>query len=270
MVAMNRKGKKLSTLILLITGSVAACIGLLTAYLLRPDNSIPIGARVMIALGDISFLQYGRLGLYPPTTAEYFASTMGARAVVLRAGVPTWSGLARDFRLATRRRGGNLIISGSGLITSWTWKPWFRRREPYQIEREIAWEPVQQTRSLLQWATNGSRAWRRLVPRGGGPDPHFFPESTPVTVPLISFNLPRTHAELEEYWRWLVRVTGSANRFRDGWGHQIRLTLDNISHPLLLIGSSAGPDGKLNTQDDMIVKRSIRTGKVVEEIGMSN
>jgi hypothetical protein len=67
------------------------------------------------------------------------------------------------------------------------------------------------------------------------------------------------------YREWLIKMAGSWARFRDGWGHEIRLSLGNGSSGPDIIASSAGPDGKWGTRDDMMVERDIQTGKVIKE-----
>lgn len=133
-----------------------------------------------------------------------------------------------------------------------------------RLERHyISISARERTRTLLISLTAGSGFWKSQVRDcilGGKPN----------TVPSIAFDRPATDTQIHEYWRWLTKMVGSTNRFRDGWGHQVKLVIDMKFSPPILIASSAGPDGKWNTNDDMILRRNTKTGKIIEQIGFAN
>ena len=89
-------------------------------------------------------------------------------------------------------------------------------------------------------------------------------------APRLSFTRPATPAELVQYHKWLADILGSEDSLVDGWGRHIKLTLDDKSNPPILIASSAGPDGKWGTKDDMILKLDVKTGQIIEQAGFGD
>jgi len=112
----------------------------------------------------------------------------------------------------------------------WTRLPGFRRTEV-----------------LLGSVTAGTRLWGRDAVRN-------LTFTKPDPIPPIAFDRPSTQEQLDEYWRWLLKMAGPERRFRDDWGHAIRLSIGGTSSAPIFIVSSAGPDGVWGTKDDMILK----------------
>lgn len=124
--------------------------------------------------------------------------------------------------------------------------------------------PPDRTMLLLTSASAGTKLWKRSIARK---DWYLFPSGQKMDrVPAIAFDRPTSQKELDEYSRWLDRMAG-AHRFHDDWGHRIRLTLDDKVSPPLLVASSTGPDGRWGTQDDLVLKRDVKSGKIVAKIG---
>ena len=57
-------------------------------------------------------------------------------------------------------------------------------------------------------------------------------------------------------------------RLRDGWRRRVLLELDDskVSNPVIS-ARSAGPDGKWQTNDDILLRRDVDTGRIVFEQG---
>ncbi len=129
---------------------------------------------------------------------------------------------------------------------------------------DIPYQPLDVTTRVLRSSSAGTDYWRILLESsrvraylGGGAD---------IGRPSIRA-LPSSRQELAVYLRWLAVVVGSQDRLVDGWGHPIRLTISGKAHHPLLIASSAGPDGRWGTKDDVIVERDTKTGRIVKEVG---
>jgi hypothetical protein len=257
---------------LMIRLSLAALICLFAAALvpfLSPWTPwklpLPAGQRLSYIEYSIRY-QYEELGLPLPNKNEYLNSVFGKPAIMLDKGLPARAGWASDLSLHYNRKDGYVRQITSVKIQS---KRLFVI--PYcsnvSIGRIIIVNKAKQTCSILESTSAGTKYWKEVV--ASMPDPNrAFPGSKKLATPKASFDLPADAIQLDSYKEWVGRVVGSKGRLRDGWGHHIKLTLDNKSNPALLIASSAGPDGKWDTIDDMSVKRNTKTGKIVTRIGI--
>jgi len=144
----------------------------------------------------------------------------------------------------------------------------FPRHRIIQYSEEL-WvsEKSKRTAILLYSIADGSAHWRHSIT---GKESYVYLKRVDLdTVPPISFDHPANRKELEEYWQWLGEMVGPLNRFDDDWGHRVKLSIDDRHDHALLVATSAGPDGKFDTKDDLILKRDSKTGKVRERIGFS-
>lgn len=80
--------------------------------------------------------------------------------------------------------------------------------------------------------------------------------------------LPDNQRELLKYRKRLAALLGSETMLMDGWGHSIKLTLDDKHSPTLIIASSAGSDGVWGTKDDLTIVRDTKTHKFDMLMGM--
>lgn len=139
------------------------------------------------------------------------------------------------------------------------------RREQLKIYSGSRYPSPEKTVVLLTSVSMGTELWKQGVRRNGS---YFWPKTTMIDpVPAISFDRPATKKDLDEYWQWLKKMTGSLDRFNDDWGHRIRLAIKDGSNLTILAASSAGPDGKWGTSDDLILKRDIRSGRIISKVG---
>lgn len=212
------------------------------------------------AVGQSIRYQYEVNGLWPPSTEEFFSSIVGDAAGRLRSKSPS-PGPYHSLRLQTTQRGNRIVVSidlacSSGGSTS-----------QVQLVESLPHSAKRQTLRLLRAASSGTAWWRKTVARWFWRFDRAFPGSVSVSPPDTGFDIPRTRGQLVRYRAWLGQIAGSANRLRDGWGKRIRLSLDEKFDPPRLVAASAGPDGKWDTEDDMILKRDTKTGKIVEKLG---
>ena len=211
----------------------------------------------------------------PRNGNEYFSSVIGSvfRTMKTRVRVPfeVSLGLAwlDHINITFCDRPGKFIIRAKGKV--------IRRRYLFSTKAEMVEKtleiaklpPSQTTARLLASASSGTHFWKEKI--------HFAQRYQLYLVgaafrpiPSIGFNIPTTTSELQKYKLWLKQMVGSENRFRDGWGGMIRLELVKKHNTVRLISSSAGPDRKWGTADDMMLERDAETGKIVEKHGISN
>lgn len=139
--------------------------------------------------------------------------------------------------------------------------------EYYELRLYASHDNRAVTQRLLKSCVGGSAYWvkvfrkLRLAKRA--------PDLPSPRVTALPFEYPGTQAELSTFKKWLAFLLGSESMLRDGWGHRIKLELDDRESPPLLVASSAGPDGKWGTRDDLILKCNTKCGKIVGSKGFS-
>lgn len=240
-------------------------IGLLmvagVVYLFWPKWEYPmLLSREHVLCGEIGAQCVG-LGLYPPTDHEYFSSALGSPLRFVTTWVNNGSGRARVAGFTVEARGDILTVQ---VLRESTFKGPVMHNGAlgYKYKKQWICDAYQRSASLLLSATEGTSFWKRCGPRSL----REMPDIARPRIPRIAFDMPCTVQELADYWQWLSKLTGSRNRFRDGWGHMICMELVNKQGKLLLLASSAGPDGKWGTKDDMVLMRDTKTGKIVRDI----
>ncbi|MCE5199863.1 MAG: hypothetical protein ABFD54_17600 [Armatimonadota bacterium] len=212
--------------------------------------------------------QYKVFGLLLPNNrSSYLESAWGSYARVLKNSTKVNEGTTRNFQLRTTKRDDvTTVVAGITVCNS-------KRYLGSGIRVESRWtfvmQPAYQTKQLLKSLSGGPTYWLRYMKKRPRPE-WAFPDASILPFPEVKFDIPNSNAELRMYQSWLIKIVGTSNRFRDGWGNQIKLTLnDDKSNHSTLTAHSAGSDGKWNTADDMIIKRDTKTGKIVEEIGFN-
>jgi hypothetical protein len=255
--------------------AVLVIFGIIITLLLWILNSVRIQAwKAPIGrLGYTIDKDYQYLGLRPPTIMDdYYSSVGGSYFRCLKGKVMIDShvsgGLlwAKNIHIRIEETDDTFLIKAKGDVIKPKWI-FLRQLIPNQkCESPPIWKlPTGgTTKTLLTSVSAGTTEWKWWSTGSSGPlvigakrDPE----------PPISFDRPSDNAQLDEYKQWLVKMSGPWDRFCDDWNHEIKLTIEKRATTPLLVASSAGPDGKWNTKDDMVIKRDAKTGQIVEKIG---
>ncbi len=126
------------------------------------------------------------------------------------------------------------------------------RRLAFHYQDKWPKEPLKQTERIISAVTSGTAPWLSNLPEDITID-NAFPESHLGPVPTVPFDRPQTPKEISVSPIKPLIAMVSSDRLRDGWDHGIRINLEvRNGHPLL-VATSAGPDGKWNTKDDLAV-----------------
>lgn len=214
---------------------------------------------------------YRYLGLSPPTVVEdYFLSAKGSIFRGLKSEITinphvAWGFLrVKNIHIDIVETKDAFWIKANGDVITRNWL-FIHQLKPNQIYDEsnpiVKQPPEETTKLLLTTVSHGTSVWKdRMMygwPRivGAKRDP----------VPPVSFDLPKDETQLEEYKQWLVKIAGPWSRFRDGWGNEIRLEIEKKADVKLIVVSSAGPDGKWDTSDDLVSKCDMNTGKLIDK-----
>jgi hypothetical protein len=226
----------------------------------------------LLALNRIAYAiqdDYDSLGLAPPKSEDiYLSSVMGSAFRCLRQGTRLRVGGGgklwfRNVAISTSENHNEFVITLDGETIT---RKWLVLTKPIKIQREfhiLKRPPAEATKILLNQINAGTQSTKWMLHSCG----YLVPDEQTDQIPVVSFILPSNTKELVEYQQWLIRMTGSLDRFCDGWNHEIKLTIEKRATTPLLVASSAGSDGKWNTKDDMVIKRDTKTGQIVEEIG---
>jgi hypothetical protein len=198
-------------------------------------------------------------GVFLKTEDHYLESYYGRHLLKMKQ-----TGLAVDgYRL------WNLDISiesiGSNEYLADITYMWSKDSEPRQEIHcgSLKTHPRQRTLRLLQTASCGTSIWRDLL--GSEFEIREKLILRRIPMPSLPFVRPSTQVELHKYQSWLVSILGTKDMIVDEWNHSIKIYLEENNDPKLICASSAGPDGKWNTIDDMVVKRDTRTSRVVQQ-----
>lgn len=221
---------------------------------------VPLGSRASTLCSVLEY-QYHKLGLLPPSDMnDFYSSILGTRFRSLSDRLKVIGGTAQDIGVQsdTSDDAIRLTVIAEIVVPNGNGA----QRKPFFYKRDWHKNPYEQTRCLLSIITAGTKQWRTHLPNGPAID-HAFPESEPVSLPDIGFDRPRTEAEMQKYSRWLARMAGSS-RLRDGWNRRVLLELDDSKTIAPILNArSAGPDGRWQTDDDIVLRRDVDTGRVV-------
>lgn len=249
-----------------------------------------LGASVLLVLGALGLLVRGGMiapwgGHMPQDPVAPIASAISrdVQHIAQETGVIFPSGEA----YMRSRFGSSLQSVGRNKMNVDGWRlshlrvQIFRHRNSYRVGVTIrasrgrslvggstevveALHPVQRTKQVLASVTAGVPFWRALLIGQAARK-----ELSLVPVSPIPRWTPERFGigEFAAYKRWLIQVLGSPERLVDGWDRSIRLSLQGPRHAAQLVAQSAGPDGRWNTHDDMLIKRDTKTGKIVEKKG---
>lgn len=219
------------------------------------------------------YYEYLNLGLdVPHNMQEYYSSVMGSPYRCLTGRIRYQSHTLNPAVIKNIQHKWHLDFVHENLVCTIRYEVCYRqfllwprhRSERLEIHKGLYPSP-ERTTVLLKSISSGTELWKRSVMRKSS-----YVGMTPVnidSVPAISFDRPATEKELNEYWIWLLKMSGSLDRFRDDWGHRLRLTIDNGGSHTILAASSAGPDGIWDTSDDLTLKRHAKTGRVFSKMG---
>lgn len=212
-------------------------------------------AKALVALGELVESKCGRVfGSIPEVTRSYYYPfwepySLGCsgghigygvvgRARWVKVSPPNGSGL-RGFAVRWEER-GSLEERNSRLLTAYC-AGVKGRLSALTLVRD----------AFLRVHQSAVDTYARLHRR---PCPRAYTRK-PLVSPPLRGDLPRDERELQLYTRWLARTEG-VQSLRDAWGHAVRLFLDN-GH---LACVSAGPDGLLGSQDDILVRGPAHSG----------
>lgn len=125
--------------------------------------------------------------------------------------------------------------------------------------------PVQRSRKLLQAYLWGTRKWieavhtvHNKVSESAKYARAFRKQASCVvweekpSLKSLSFDVPRTRAELISYQAWLCRILG-VGVLTDAWGRPIQLRIEGRQ----LMAVSAGVDGRFGTADDIVERQML-------------
>lgn len=240
--------------------AIIAAIVVVACILLdgRPQHP-PIATRARAFCSVIEY-QYHRLGLLPPSDMRgFYSSILGTRFRSLSGRIRIIGGAAQDIRVRSDVSDDLIKLTVSAVLVE---NENGAQQTPFSYEHDWHRDPYKQTRCLLSIITAGTKQWETHLPNGPTVD-NAFPESKPVSLPDIGLDRPRTEAEMQKYSRWLARMAGSS-RLHDGWNQRVLLELDESKTIVPILNArSAGPDGRWQTDDDIVLRRDVDTGRVV-------
>lgn len=229
-----------------------------------PHTQPTAGALMELIALDIK-TQYQELGLLPCDSDTYLKSVLGSPARRLVSGIRTWTGVAQGLQIETSTSGNDVQLVVSTEVKSGS----FFHRSRKQVSTRTSFQrmPADQTACLLVSTSADRSYWERRYVKTMEMAKAFRIAAEEVDpIPRESWRFNRT----QERWKWLSHVTGSRDRLSDGWGQSIRLICVRMKDTSIIVSSSAGPDRKWGTQDDLVVKRDAKTGKILETAGFGN
>lgn len=212
-------------------------------------------------LCDHIWIEYRDLGLDAPKSLEsYFSSVIGSPCRTFRGRVkkvehPFHPTFMDRFGYTWRTGRQYAVCEIRCRVISRRFLLWPKQRTERIERRYLLPSKREKTLALLNAVTAGSGLWKSRVEV-------FVLGVNPAPIPPIAFDRPETRQQVSEYWKWLSRMAGPLDRFRDGWGHRIKLSVGTKASPIL-VASSAGPDGLWGTEDDIYVSRETKTGRII-------